>query len=442
MNLPILSSRFFEDHRPDQGFFSKWRSFYSWDESIVPVYEWQNVLFVACLNPPSQFPQSSHKVVFVLAQASALQELWLNYISNERSDSFSPPPATGIPNLPSPDGPILSEPEQEPLAALDSNSTDEPLTDPLNLEEVPVTESTTQLLTSEAEGLALENLGAASSRPAALTDATSMGDDLFSQLQESEDSEAAVATAEIEEELLDLNLEPEPLATPSKIRPGSAKTLLKPLEEKTSLRQHRELTSESGESTVTNFKLGAAPEIRATPTRTEVLVNSPEPSAEEITRTSVTKLVSTPPAKLETWLEDVFKEMKKGFLKSMVLIKEGDKVRPWKWDSEFQHSSATATAISLQIPSPFRIVFRTQKPYHGSVSPSELNDSFFTEWNQSQIPEHLTVAPLIVNDHVIGMLLAIGTPNSNSKGNLNLAEAVANSMARQIHNRPEAFKAA
>jgi hypothetical protein len=438
LTLPILSSRFFEDHRPDQGFFSKWRSFYVWNEKIVPVYEWQDVLYVACLVPPGQFPDCSHKVVFVLAQASALQELWLNY-STQNFSSFSEPVPNEIPSL---EGLPISEAPGTLLELEPPITLIEPSADLLSNEEpIESTESLTPgLEDSDApEGLALGALAFPPSPKEGLEEAKATGD-LFEDLQREISSDSAPSSSsDPEEELLELNLEPAPLPTRSNVRPRQT-SQLQPLADQTSLRLRH--SSVSAENRPPALDPASPPEVRASPARTEVLVASATPPLEEVTQISVKSLVSTPAGKLDAWLEDVFSEMKKGFLKSMVLIKEGDKIKPWKWDRDFQPASTAPAAVSLQTPSPFRIVFRTHKPYHGYVVANELNEEFFAQWNASVIPEHLTLTPLIVHEHVIGMLLAIGTPASNSKGNLHLAEAVANGMALQIQKRPDAFKAA
>jgi GAF domain-containing protein len=84
------------------------------------------------------------------------------------------------------------------------------------------------------------------------------------------------------------------------------------------------------------------------------------------------------------------------------------------------------------------VVHRTHKPFHGYVVPNDLNNKFFAQWNASQTPEHLTIAPVMIDDHVIGMLLAIGEKTADTKACLHLAESLANSIASQIKQATKA----
>ncbi len=162
----------------------------------------------------------------------------------------------------------------------------------------------------------------------------------------------------------------------------------------------------------------------------------------DVTRISVGALNSTPTQKLGDWLGQIFQDMDQTFSKSMILLKNGDHIIPWKWDENFVGSEEDSNGYSLVQPSPFRIVLRTQKPYHGYVVENEVNKSFFKEWNDSQTPEHLTIAPIVVDDHVIGMLLGLGEKESETKENLDKAQRLANGIAKEIKSRPDRLKAA
>ena len=81
--MPILSKNFFEIYKPDTGFFSKWQAFGKWDSVCLPVYEWDGVLFIGCLELPSsdfftefkeKFPQA--RAVPVMCDSASLKEIW------------------------------------------------------------------------------------------------------------------------------------------------------------------------------------------------------------------------------------------------------------------------------------------------------------------------------------------------------------------------------
>jgi hypothetical protein len=119
MSLPILSSQFFDKHTPDLGFFSKWRSFYQWSDQILPIYEWNDVLYVACLQPPKKFPPTTQKIVFLLCDPEALKNVWYSF---EGTVVYSRPPSLNVapPAMPGASAykPAPLEIEPEPAAAL------------------------------------------------------------------------------------------------------------------------------------------------------------------------------------------------------------------------------------------------------------------------------------------------------------------------------------
>lgn len=141
-------------------------------------------------------------------------------------------------------------------------------------------------------------------------------------------------------------------------------------------------------------------------------------------------LKSAPMGANDNVIDHIFKQLSRQFSKSMLLRKEGNALTPWQWDSHFQ-SPAQTQPITLGVPSPFRIVQRTMRPYHGYVVPGEVQEKFFDEWNSSQIPDHLTIAPIVANDEVLGMLLCVGEKNINPKASLELCE----NMAAEIVNK-------
>lgn len=129
-----------------------------------------------------------------------------------------------------------------------------------------------------------------------------------------------------------------------------------------------------------------------------------------------------------------FEQMKTHYLKSMLLRKEGNAFVPWKWDQQFLPSQTNISPITLGVPSPFRIVSRTQRPYHGYVVSGEVQERFFDEWNQSQIPDHVTICPILENNEICGVLLAVATQGVNPKASLLLAEKVALRISSELTN--------
>lgn len=161
----------------------------------------------------------------------------------------------------------------------------------------------------------------------------------------------------------------------------------------------------------------------------------------EITRRSLLSLQSTSRPTLKTFVETLYEEMGAHFQKSMVLLKDGDSMKPWNWNSHFQSPADSSESVSLSVPSPWRIVMKTHMPYHGYLIPNEPSTRFFEIWNNSQTPDHLTLTPIVVEEHVIGMVLGIGDKSADTKASLQLTERWAQEFAKQIKSQPNFCKA-
>ncbi len=190
-------------------------------------------------------------------------------------------------------------------------------------------------------------------------------------------------------------------------------------------------------------------EIKATPQQSEdIFVKTKTASSKseqngnsEVTKRSLQTLQASLKPTLNNFLEALYEEMKSSFEKSMVLLKEGDTMKPWNWDPNFHPPSDASECISLSTPSPWRIVMKTHMPYHGYLVPNEASTHFFDSWNDSKTPDHLTLAPILVEDHVIGMVLGIGDKSADTKASLQLTERWAQEFAKQIKSQPDFCKA-
>jgi hypothetical protein len=103
------------------------------------------------------------------------------------------------------------------------------------------------------------------------------------------------------------------------------------------------------------------------------------------------------------------------------------------WDGgDFDVRKPSMIEFSLKIPSIFRIVSTTQKPYHGFVSLNDLNEAFFESWNHGQIPDHVTIVPLMDHDLVVGMLMGFGEKSCYNKNVLQFTENAAKDLSVKI----------
>jgi hypothetical protein len=118
-----------------------------------------------------------------------------------------------------------------------------------------------------------------------------------------------------------------------------------------------------------------------------------------------------------------------------MLLAIGDKdrlVKPLLWDDGFEVQNPPNSEFNLKTPSIFKIVSGTQKPYHGYVVLNDLNESFFESWNHAQIPDHVTIVPMLEGDLVVGMLMGFGEKSSGNRTVLQFAEKVAKDLSKTI----------
>jgi hypothetical protein len=187
-----------------------------------------------------------------------------------------------------------------------------------------------------------------------------------------------------------------------------------------------------------------------------------EPAAEEsldldIKLDEAPALTAAPPAnisatvakvsKMDTgskaeWLNDIFAQSSQYYQKSMLMLRDGICLRPWRWTNGFQQDSDTMGTISMEEPSAFRLVFRTNKPYHGYFVPGETNDKFVQDWNKSSTPESWTMTPVIIDDNLFGVLIGIGDSTAYNKNALGLMEKLVEDIATIIKKDPQILKAA
>ncbi len=133
-------------------------------------------------------------------------------------------------------------------------------------------------------------------------------------------------------------------------------------------------------------------------------------------------------------VKKVLNEMKVHFQRSLILTMDEHETQltVFAWDENFRGMKDTSMRISLDSPSIFSIVAKTQKPFHGYISLNEINEKFFEDWNQGQIPDHVTITPLILNDHMVGMILGIAEKAAYNKASLSFAEKLSEELVSTL----------
>ena len=80
-NMPVLKAQYFKDSpRLNQKLWKKHP--HLWNESLLPVLEWENIIYVASLEPHKI--QIDQKVVFLLTHTQCLENLWKQTLSTSQ----------------------------------------------------------------------------------------------------------------------------------------------------------------------------------------------------------------------------------------------------------------------------------------------------------------------------------------------------------------------
>ncbi len=144
---------------------------------------------------------------------------------------------------------------------------------------------------------------------------------------------------------------------------------------------------------------------------------------------SITK--NAPVTDFDVFMQDLFEDLHGQYKKGLLLRVTQNKAIPWKWDKNFMTPSEIQ-ALSLMTPSIFRIVSKTKKPYHGYVVLNDINEKFFDDWNQTEVPDHITITPVILQDTVVAMLMGFGDKSIHSKASLQLAEKLSSKIVKVL----------
>jgi hypothetical protein len=71
------------------------------------------------------------------------------------------------------------------------------------------------------------------------------------------------------------------------------------------------------------------------------------------------------------------------------------------------------------------VAYRTKIPYLGQVANTEINKKFFQAWGFSEMPQTILVQPVVRDDVVIHLILAVGDGLKKNTEMLNAAKKLA-----------------
>lgn len=127
---------------------------------------------------------------------------------------------------------------------------------------------------------------------------------------------------------------------------------------------------------------------------------------------------------LEEELKTSFAKAYQNYRNLMILKLEGKYLYPLRWDPSYKNIK-DPYPISLENPSIFRIAIRTKKPFHGPISINEVNHQFLQHWFSDHKPNFITLIPLFFNQTCVGILLGASDEPLDRKDSLHLMENTA-----------------
>lgn len=323
MSRPVLNSRFFSEQTPTREFFQKWKNAGSWSALMMPLYEWDGILYVGINH--AQTPSITMNHVLIEADSNELSHLWEKWTTAPVAES-----EFELQDTPeqSPEGEVTPIPQAQP--------------------EIP-------------EGL--ENFSPQENNS---KNSSSENDDHFASLENS----TVQSTVQRDQDEFDPSLK----------------------------------------AAVSEFIAKAT-------------TQAPEESVLD-----------------KNWSNEVFDKINAHFQKTMIFIVYSEAAKPWKWNDGFTFLNNKIESIDLKLQSPFRVVFRTNKSFHGKVAPNEVVEKFAQFWAKGQTPTQLTIAPILIVDNLYGMILGESNSESLEHSHLLMLEKSASEIANYLKSNSEISK--
>lgn len=122
------------------------------------------------------------------------------------------------------------------------------------------------------------------------------------------------------------------------------------------------------------------------------------------------------------------------YQQAMFLTYEDGFFVPRLWSQGFTSENKNGR-YSGKESSPFKLIVKTLKSYHGYFEPSAPTEAFFTDWNPDQssghpkYPANLTLSPVSINQELIGAILCTGPKTTYNRNHLALVEKSARMIA-------------
>lgn len=467
--LPCLDSEYFQNPA-NRELWMKIQSVANWNAELLPLEEWDGVVFVGCVEPPENI-QWSFPVAYVLVNARDLKLHWERLQSEPTKVSM---PAINLKNLSTPKPPTqATEPASPKVAA---KLPPKPVAE---VQETPPVKTPPPSAPAPAAGNTLKlnlNFGSPAQNQTPMTQTQEMpveSSEPPTPVRESSVSIPGGLNLNISDiklggsdsssdapEGLSLNLTQPDSSAPEGLAIPADHNVFEQDEVPTGVFSNPDFNIDT-EPPILEEVAEAQPKLHPKPTGAPIIPPAPTGSTddpEDMPDRSVTSftMVAPPPgaASSENGMIDsdreaprtiesaqnqresvawVLQQLRQYFHFSWLFFLKGDKLTPQFWEKSARKVDDAATdAIDLTQPSLFRIVARTRMPYHGHIVDNPINTGFFKKWGLRSTPEHVTAIPVLNGDKLVAVLLAAGKKPEKSDAVLRFVERLAPSISVAI----------
>lgn len=531
VNWAHLQSQFFSEHPPTREFFELHLGAFPWNEEVLPVYAWEDQVFIAAANPDAiQNMMSAWPAHWVLVKADPepLKSLWAEWNAGDvgvsESNPFDSEPRSMSfedstqPRIPFESDEVTRAPVEMPKLPLEERNAASEAAHPVppgmhNLEQTPPpqaplpdyqpdsaaatppevpSEFSAEDFFQQAEAASTGSGVVATAAEGAL-DLTGGFPEVAEEAPTSEDEGLTPAVDEIEMVGAPEGFDADH-ASVSGVRPqvsaesddagnfeslSNAGTFSSPKVSLPNLRKDGADTVASAgpkiPTQVPTAKAGAPPPEVSRMSKAEpppaaaergrpksAPPNAPQPVAPQpVAAQPVAASKKAPPVdvaakpavaeeavaettatfhglKVTAETKALLTKLPECFTGALLASKAGNSLRIIAASRPEMAAAGAEKDFSLGTPSPFRIVTRTEKPYHGYLINSPYLDTFFQAWNGGKYPEHLTIAPLQSGGNILGFVIAFGTAEANKKSALLSVEKLAQDLLRNWPAAPAA----
>lgn len=403
--LAMLNESFF-NHAPNIELWNQIQSVSNWSPNMVPVRQWDGVVFIACVEPQTEIPWS-FPVQFLLAPRRELLNYWMNLHNQAQSAVQQSPKAEDPQQKPEPElaaktqEPVTPQavvtPPPQPSEASQPEQNFTLNTKPENNQpstEAEVPEGFPVFDTPDDQSPAGLDLSQDSADSAPVSDApagfdfdmtndsSSKEEDLFSgfdqapaQAPESPSMDNLnVSVDNVPENPLEgFNSEPEP--QPSSTAAASPEP-------------------EPPAQTVNEAQQPITDNEPVPETSEEPVANDLDEATAILNTTNVTQKQNPLIGELKTRYQNV-----------VILSAENQKLIPYDWDSGL---TVKREAIDIEQPSFLKVVNKSKKPYHGYLAENQFHKNLFNSWGMESLPPHVTAVPVMEGATLKFVVIGIG----------------------------------